>query len=332
MIGDDLVYLRVGISSLRKILEFKKLKIGRICVTRDDLTQVLFHFNYMGNYINIPVNMIRSAKTDKSRLELIAFSILIKSRYKSSCIKDITVNKVSRMCHCSKKKAKELVYKAQNTPDMFEVSRYGITARSFKKYRYIDKNWRHQVIYHANVARIGCFFTTTDNNGNEVIGECKLRDIVKKLREALFLNTVNGFERGDKSSKAGYNSLCETRGMVITQRHIANMMGMKRTAAVRIVKNMDKKGKINIFRGGMVVLSGSISNEALNEVTSNWYKPIISKNKGFSFIIRPNSYEIADRNVSDGLRHIIYGHSRRLTLNRDESKVNHDNIERFIDM
>ena len=275
--------------------------------------------------------MIKTAKTDKSRLELIAFAILIKSRHKSSCLKKLTVNNVSQLCHCSKKKAKELIYSAQNTPDMFEVSRYGITARSFKNYRYIDKNRKRQVIYHANVAKIQCFHDEINNNGNKVTVEIRLRDIVKKLREVLFLNAVNGFERGDKSSKAGCNSLCETRGMVITQRHIANMMGVKRTSAVRIVKNMDKKGKINIFRGGMVILSCGISDEALDEVKSVWHKPLVSEKNGFSFVIMPNSYEIADRNVSDGLRHIIYGHERRLTINKTKQQAFHDNIERFID-
>lgn len=285
----------------------------------------------MKKFVNIPIKLIKSAKTDKRILELIAFAYIIKINYQSSCLKNYSVNKVASLCHCSKNKAKQLIDAAVENTTLFGVSKFGLTAKSFKYYRDIRTNKYHQTIYAANVLKLENQVEYYDKEGNKLYRECKLREVVKKLREALFLNVVNGFERRDKLSNTWYSknySLCEAQGFMFTQRHIANTIGVKRNTAVRIVKSLNKAGIINIHRGGMIVKSTANSDEALKDLNVDTQKVLTSKEQSFCFIIVPNSYQITDRSVTDKLCHIIYGHKNRLTANCKPS----NDYERYIDM
>lgn len=293
----------------------------------------VFCFIYaMEKYINIPIKLIKSAKTDKRILELIAFAYIIKLNYKSSCLKKYTVNNVARLCHCSKEKAKTLINLAVKNTTLFSVSKDGLTAKSFKHYRDIRVNKFHQEIYAANVLKLRNEVEYYDKEGNKYYREFKLRDVVKKLREALFLNVVNGFERKDKLSKTWYDnnfnySLCGTQGFMFTQKHIANTLGVKRNTAVRIVKSLNKAGTIKIYRGGIDIKSTANSDDALKELGEELSKVKTSQNQSFCFIMIPNSYEITDRRVTNNFCHIIYGHKKRLT----ESNKIQDEYEKYID-
>lgn len=282
---------------------------------------------------NIPTKLIKRFKGEKETLELIAFAVCIKSAFRSSTIKNLSVNKVAHVCQTSKKKAKLLIERAKNNSELFVFNERNdtLTAQTFKRYRTISEHKKYGKTYSMHVIQYYAEREVTkivDGKEVVVIERDKLRDVVRNLRAALFLNAVNGYERGDKSYIARFNSnnnsnssLCSKSGFQMTQRNIANTMGVKRTTAVNMVKRLEKKGDIKVERGSLKVVLHAISDEAIKDAGYERKRLIIDKERCMALLMVGNTYETANRNVTESFRHIIYGHKRRLTINKS-SKLN----------
>lgn len=270
-------------------------------------------------FLNIPLKLVKKSKRDKNLLEQIAFAVMVKSKYCSSKIKKVSVNKVAEICHVSKQKAKKLLSdaKANNNLFVFDERSGDLTVKSFKRYRNIYTDKKGRKIYDMYVFK---YKFNKYNNEGELI-EDKLRDVVRFLRESLMLNAVNGFERNpDRFHHCKDKiSLCGGEGLYLTQKHISNIVGMKRTAAIYLVKKLEKKGHLGINHGGVITgipLVDMPMEDVIETFNDKYWRIFDNDNTIYTFM--PNSYYIKSRDINERFKHIIYGHAKRLS---SESKV-----------
>lgn len=248
--------------------------------------------------LNIPLSLLAQYKT-KERKEILAFSICIKCRYSNSVLLDVSPKKVMAEFHVAHGKAKRLIEGAKNSP-LFSYSEElnQLTAITYKD-RSV-KRAKNGMSYSSDY----CYKLEKKPYS---IGE-----MTKLISEILIENAINAVERDNLNQRG--NSCCGS-DKSLTQKKLGNIAGISRSSAQRLTKRLADRGIISKTRAvAKMVIS------RVNEFTvSEWRRLtglkrfILNPKDGSGWIVKPCSYSILNRSVTDSFQHVIYDHKARIS-------------------
>lgn len=267
----------------------------------------------MRKVINVPVELIRRIRWDKSSLEMLVCAIMIKRKYQNSVLYDLRVTNVMKFFHVSYKKAAKLIKAFKHSVFfIYNETKNCIFAKSFKSKTPVEYgHGRHKFTAFADY----CRKMQLDDITN-------LRDAVRELRYILALCVINAIERtkdnlivGGSNNQNSFVTKPEAK-MAIPQRKMAFAMGFSRSSANRYLNKMKEDKRV----GKSEIVAECVIPE-LNETTEReWYashpKQRLAalhdaKNGGWSgWIMFGFAYSIINRNDSDAFQHVIHNYRR----------------------
>lgn len=256
---------------------------------------------YKAININVPKALISEHKHDVRYLELIALSFAMKCMYGTSAFNP-TIKDVMSLLHVGYYKAEELIKAAKGNNKLFRYysSTNTLIARNYKSYSEIKKDKHGQTIHQMYCIKFA------------IREEFHLRSIVKEMRQALILCTVNVIERTYKFHE-GVNAtpLCGSE-RALTQRKLGNITGMSRSTARRYTNELVEKKDLAMEKGGLKLVLSCLSDEAINNSGYNPKDLIVSLKTGLAYIFIPNQYSTLNRATNGRFGNIIYNHKLRL--------------------
>lgn len=266
--------------------------------------------------LNIPTELLKRYKGSKADKELLAFSIGIKSAYTNSVFLP-SIRKVMLMFGVGFAKAKNLIERAK-TSELFRYDKSNdiIIAKTYKS-KDIKKS-RNGWEYSSD------FCYKTDKSKKT------LADIVDELNRALLLNAINGEQRNNLTQRLGKpeNKQCCVRHSKLTSQKFANISGLTRSTAHRLLTKMYDEERILDRTSKHMVMVISVVNE---ETVAEWRKRTHKKNFVFNpndrsgWVVMPTSYSIHERNVTERFQHVIYTHKKRIGSYNCNVKPAYDN-------
>ena len=269
----------------------------------------------MRKIINVPVELIRRTRWNKTSLEMLVCAIMIKSKYQNSVLYDLRITNVMQFFHVSHKKAKKLI-EAFKGSEFFIYNEHKncIFAKSFKSKCAVEYGYRkNKYKAFADYCR-----------KMQLEDDIKLRNVVRELRYILALCEINAVERTKDNLNVGLNQnnfvTKPEAKMAIPQRKMAFTMGFSRSSVSRYMKEM-----INDKRVSKTKIVAECVIPVLNETTEReWYKKHPKQkfiawhdleHGGWSaWIMFGSVYSIINRKDSDAFQHVIYNYRRDFVI------------------
>lgn len=239
--------------------------------------------------INIPIRIIEKYNTSKAQKDALAFAICIKSTYENSELRDVTVKRVMQLCRISFKRAKSLISLAQNDDYLFTCIGDKIMVNSFKD-KTVKYNRKGQA-YHSDY----CYKYPVAKN--------QFRTILKEIRIILIENAINAGERRPLSTKG------DNCGVEITQKQMANIVGISRGYVSRITSEMSaERGTIKKNKAKIILAMNTVNEYTIAEFRKKTGKRnfIINPHTGCAYFIKPCTYSIKDRTETSRFKHVIF--------------------------
>lgn len=255
----------------------------------------------MADKINIPVELLKSGRFDTEFLELIALSVCIKMSHVDSQLRNVSPTRIMEIAHCGHAKAKKLMNQAKANTELFSYNERKniLFARDFKK-PYI----RTITDKHGN-SHPSCYFYKLERK------EYQLRQLVRIMHDALFMNCINAQERSDEFQCKNKNVMFKTK-MPLTQKNIAKVAGLNNTKAVyRMRVRLEKQGDISYSKPQFLYRTNCLSDEALQHKGLTGTFMIIDHKNGTGYVLSQAQYTIKKRDVTNQFKHVILDHSKR---------------------
>lgn len=255
----------------------------------------------MVNKINIPTELLKSGRFDKDFLELLALSVCIKIGHVDSQLRNVSPTRIMEIAHCGHAKAKKLMNQAKANTELFTYNERKniLFAKNFKE-PYI----RTITDKHGNSHK-SCYFFKLEKK------EYQLRQLVRIMHDALFMNCINAQERSDEFHCKRKNVMFKTK-MPLTQKNIAKVAGLNNTKAVyRMRVRLEKQGDISYSQPKFLYRTNCISDDALNHQRLADTFMIIDQKKGTGYVLSRAQYSIKNREVTNQFQHVILDHSKR---------------------
>lgn len=265
--------------------------------------------------LNIPLMLLHQEKSRKLRLELLAFSLIIKLVYKDSRLRHADIKTVQSLLHCGKDTAKRLLQASKHSP-LFRYNAYNDTllAKNFKK-KFIKKcvNSYGKEYYSMYAVKLDRRNYT-------------LRNLVKELRKLLLLNIVNGCEWKNRFNynevKSKHYTTLFVPKVALTQEWIAKKIGVKdRTTVQRLVKELEAEHRLVVTHTQLEFLTACNCEEAINDaLRAAGGKPhaaiVQDRKTGALYCIEANRYMLGLTAEKRRFTNIILNHSKRWDNNK----------------
>ena len=172
--------------------------------------------------INVPLQLIKDFKRDKSLSELLAFAIIIKMNHPDGRLGDLKIRTIANLLHCSPERAMKILKNAKNNQQLFSYNKWtdSLTARDLKK----------------------PFIQQTNNHGHKayqvycvkyaIKEDISLNNILKQFKFTLIENAINAVERKDEFEIKSKKPTSFKPQDALTQRKLANIIGVKSKSTV----------------------------------------------------------------------------------------------------
>ena len=249
-------------------------------------------------YINITIELLKAYSSSKSMKELLAVAIWIKMQHSNSVMWNVTEYRLRKELHIGKPKAERLIQDMKDD-SLFSVDGNKVVVSSFRdntiKWTRKGREFRGAMI---------CKFE---------VKEYTLKELFNLINEKLFEFEICAAEHKDCCMKAPEGEKVGAKGKAITIKQFQKALN------TRIKKRLIASGRIDS------TLAEKHSFDIRNEEETKRTLLRTRKTKAdfiigtLGFVVLACSYSIADRAVSDGFRHLIYGKQSEKVVQRDMS-------------
>ena len=267
----------------------------------------------MQQKLNIPIELIKTHKSSKDDLEVLAFSIGIKLITGNSIYKVKSIREVMRNFQVSYKTASRVLENAKKS----ELFSYNENRDIFYSYTYKSKEIKYSSRGRKYISDYCYKFIIGEKEEikhnqakkekEKRIETISLQKLVKELRTSLILNAIHVKQMRQLTLQDKNIDLGSTL-VSLTQQHLANTCGYSRPTTNRIIKSMvDNKDKVLNKKGAeIVVLFNSISEGSINQFKESHPTVRFKIGKDCGIKVIPCSYGIATRTVENKFVHVIY--------------------------
>lgn len=266
--------------------------------------------------LNIPIETLKRYKGSKSDKELLAFSICIKCYRKNSAFIIPSTHKVMLMLGIGYSKAKNLIERAKES----ELFRYHSSSNVL-----VARTWKDNTVKESrNGVKYKSDFCYKISKSKRTLAE-----LVKIISNALLLNAINGEERNNLTQRLGKpekKHRCVQHSPITTMK-FANIAGLSRSTAYRMLHDMYEKGKVLDKTSKHMEMVISVVND---ETVQEWRKRTGKKNFIYNpkdrsgWVVVPTSYTIRERSVTEQFKHVIYTYKKRITASCKQVKPKYD--------
>lgn len=250
--------------------------------------------------INVPLQLLKDFKRDKSLSELLAFAIIIKMNHPDSRLGDLKIRTIATLLHCSPERAMKMLKSAKNNQQLFSYNKWtdSLTARDFKK------PFIQQVNNHGHKAyQVYCV-------KYQIKEDISLNDILKQFKFDLIENAINAVERKDEFTRKSKSTTSFKPSDALTQRKLANIIGVKSKSTVcRKLKQLQAKGEID----------KEIIHWEKKYIIQVPYVKILKQrkilgDKNYVMLLIPTEYKFTSASLNNKFQNIILNHSGRCTF------------------
>ncbi len=255
-------------------------------------------------YINITIDLLKAYSSSKSMKELLAVAIWIKMQHSNSVMWNVTEYRLRKELHIGKPKAERLIHDMKND-GLFSVDENKVVVSSFRdntiKWTRKGREYRGAMV---------CKFE---------VKEYTLKELFNLINEKLFEFQICAAEHKDCCMKAPDGEKVGAKGKAITIKQFQKALNTSSSSVSRIKKRLIASGRIDS------TLAEKHSFDVRNKEEAERVLLRTKKSKAdfivgtLGFVVLACSYSIADRAVSDGFRHLIYGKQSEKVIQRDMS-------------
>ena len=254
-------------------------------------------------YINITLDILNRFSSTKRAKELLAVAIWIKMQHSKGVMWNVTSSFLRKRFHIGKAKADRLI-EDMNGSDMFTVDSNRVAVATFRdhtvKYTRKGKAYRGAMV---------CRFA---------VAEYTLKDLYNLINEKLFEFQICAAEHkdcllNDKDKPTG------ARGKAITISQFKKATNMSSGSVSRLKKRLCVASAVSSTLAETRMFDIRNINEVFGTLERAGKKKADFVYGDYGFIILPCRYSVADRNVSDGFRYLIYGRQTRKSLSRGDN-------------
>ena len=259
---------------------------------------------YAMQYINITIELLKEYSSSKSMKELLAVAIWIKMQHSNSVMWNVTEYRLRKELHIGHPKAERLIQDMKDD-DLFTVDGNKVIVRSFR-----DNTIKWTRKGHEYRGAMVCKFEVKDYT---------LKELFNLINEKLFEFQICAAEHKDCCMKAPEGEKVGAKGKAITIKQFQNALNTSSSSVSRVKKRLIASGRINS------TIAEKHSFDIRNEEETKRTLSRTRKTKAdfvvgtLGFVVLACSYSIADRAVSDGFRHLIYGKQSEKVIQRDMS-------------
>ena len=267
-------------------------------------TKTLGLFFYVMQYINVTIELLKAYSSSKSMKELLAVAIWIKMQHSNSVMWNVTEYKLRKGLHICKPKAERLIQDMKDDA-LFSVDGNKVVVSSFRdntiKWTRKGREYRGAMV---------CKFEVKDYS---------LKELFNLINEKLFEFQICAALHKDCCMKAPEGEKVGAKGKAITIKQFQKALNTSSSSVSRIKKRLIASGKINS------TLAEKHSFDIRNEEETKRTLLRTRKHKAdfivgtIGFVVLACSYSIANREVTDGFRHLIYGKQSEKVIQRDMS-------------
>lgn len=236
--------------------------------------------------------------------EILAVAIWIKMQHSNSVMWNVTEYRLRKELHIGKPKAERLIQDMKDD-DLFTVDGNKVIVRSFR-----DNTIKWTRKGHEYRGAMVCKFE---------VKEYTLKELFNLINEKLFEFQICAAEHKDCCLKAPEGEKVGAKGKAITIKQFQKALNTSSSSVSRIKKRLIVSGRIDS------TISEKHSFDVRNKEEAERVLLRTKKSKAdfivgtLGFVVLACSYSIADRAVSDGFRHLIYGKQSEKVIQRDMS-------------
>lgn len=261
-------------------------------------------YSRYSNYINVPVRLAKKYRKDKRMWDLLVLAICMKLNNTSSGMYIRSPRNITKLFHCSYRKAERMMTQASQCPRLFHYNPKTkfISARSFA----VGCEWfegkNGKRFYHDTVIVIE----------KAADGTISHFEISKQLKDKMMLKAI-------KQSRPRMSSNCQPThrpetSRPLTQKFLGNIAGCHRSTVSRHLRAVEKQNGISITVHDKIPVYDIEHGELINDIPNR--RPFVSGR--IAYVRDANNYEILDDEYLYSFKHIIYNHPKRLKPNRHD--------------
>lgn len=259
----------------------------------------------MKRTLNIPMNIMKRFREDKTLWELFAFAVCIKMTSGDSKI-STDIKSVRKLMGCSYYKASRMIDGAKQCSELFYIYENGryIVARSFTHDRLEKRVHRTKnneyTAYCANCIRF-------EYDDSESVRHIK---VSRELRDRLITDAIMATQQTDGSNPIKH-SIRPSDSRPITLQALAKVSGYHYTTVLRHIRKMEVASKVKTVKGELVTTLHLDTGEILTDNDSLLNRKTWYDWHGFRFVREPNRYAVVRANRDDYAVNIIFNHKNR---------------------
>jgi hypothetical protein len=256
--------------------------------------------------INVPLKLLQQYCKVKKDKELLAFALGMKLLYRSSTMKEVTRRKVASTFHIGAAKAGRLIRSAYES-GLFRPHNRILTAICWKDR--LIKWAKNDFMYESDMCVK--FHKQDFQEGN-----FSLKNIVRKIDEALILQPINYHEvRDDDNFRCSYPKDRRYAGIPYSSsyRQLGKKAGLSRYSARRVVRRMEAEGTLSVHTFKLRYALPVCTKQSLDDYfkTHHNCSIIVNPHDGTGWTKEPTNFKITDERVRDLYKHVIWNNERR---------------------
>lgn len=269
--------------------------------------------------LNIPIELMKRYRKDKSKWELFTFAVCIKMVSEDSKI-STDIKDIRKLLGCNYYKACRMLERAKNHPELFHFYENGkyVIAKSFT-HGSLDKKTYRKNNKEYTAFRKSCIRYQYDRTApvSHIV-------VSRALRDSLITNAIKVAQNADGSNTiASSPRLSNSRPLSLVS--MAKASGYhKSTVAIHLRKMMANK-KVDSCKGEHVAIIHLESGEVLTDDDSFLRRNSFYDFNGIRFVRQPNRYALINPTKGDYAVSIIFNHKNRHQRNISTQPKRRDN-------
>lgn len=269
--------------------------------------------------INIPIDLMKRYRKDKSKWELFTFAVCIKMVSEDSKI-STDIKDIRKILGCSYYKACRMVERAKDFPELFHFYENGkyVIAKSFTHGK-LDKRTYRANHKEYTAYRKSCIRYQYDDS--EAVSHIT---VSRALRDSLITNAIKATQQTDGSNPIRTSSR-PSDSRPLSLQSMAKASGYHRSTVALHLRKMKANNKVESVNGEHVAILHLESGEVLTDDESFLRRKAYYDYNGIRYIRQPNRYALVNPQKGDYAINIIFNHKNRLRLNISANPKRRDN-------
>lgn len=260
--------------------------------------------------INIPIDLMKRYRKDKSEWELFVFAVCIKIVSKGDSKISTDIQAIRNTLGCSYYKACRMLEGAKKNTELFQFYENGrcVIAKSFTRGK-LDKR-THRTNHKEYIAYCkSCIRYQYDDSE-----QCSHIAVSRALRDCLITNAIKAAQQADGSTPIETSSR-PSDSRPLTLRSMAKASGYHRCTVALHLKKMESKKKISSAKGKDVAVLHLETGEVLTDDENLLKRKVWYDWHGIRYVREPNRYALTNPTRGDYAVNIIFNHQKRHKAN-----------------